>query len=120
MTAGDEAVNGVWDSSRFRALRFLVMEGPEPVTDYLRGVNGHLNELQSSGEGCSPCRKSTRCLIPPVYRKELLQLVKLAGPVVRSAYGFLLEHYAGPQNKPHFKLNISPSTLRYTDNPQLI
>ncbi|KAL3995897.1 nerve growth factor, beta [Sarotherodon galilaeus] len=60
------------------------MEGPEPVTDYLRGVNGHLNELQSSGEGCSPCRKSTRCLIPPVYRNELLQLVKLAGPVLIS------------------------------------
>lgn len=83
VTAGDEAVNGVWDPSRFRAFRFLVMEGPEPVTDYLRGVNGHLNELQSSGEGCSPCRKSTRCLIPPVYWNELLQLVKLAGPVVR-------------------------------------
>lgn len=84
VTAGDEAVNGVWDPSRFRAFRFLVMEGPEPVTDYLRGVNGHLNELQSSGEGCSPCRKSTRCLIPPVYWNELLQLVKLAGPVLIS------------------------------------
>lgn len=101
VTAGDEAVNGVWDPSRFRAFRFLVMEGPEPVTDYLRGVNGHLNELQSSGEGCSPCRKSTRCLISPVYWNELLQLVKLAGPVVRRIIE-ALKNYFFPTVKMKF------------------
>ncbi|XP_041641533.1 multidrug and toxin extrusion protein 1-like [Cheilinus undulatus] len=37
-----------------------------------------------SSPGCCSCLKSTRGLIPPVYRNELVQLFKLAGPVVIS------------------------------------
>ncbi|XP_036969968.1 multidrug and toxin extrusion protein 1-like [Acanthopagrus latus] len=40
--------------------------------------------VQGSVEGCGSCLERTRRLIPPEYRNELLQLLKLAGPVVIS------------------------------------
>ncbi|XP_041838392.1 multidrug and toxin extrusion protein 1-like [Melanotaenia boesemani] len=40
--------------------------------------------VQDSGEGWGSCLKRIRGLIPPEYRNELVQLFKLAGPVVIS------------------------------------
>ncbi|KAM7009206.1 multidrug and toxin extrusion protein 1-like [Tautogolabrus adspersus] len=42
------------------------------------------SSVQSSTEGYGSCLKRTRGFIPPVYRNELVQLFKLAGPVVIS------------------------------------
>lgn len=39
---------------------------------------------QGSAEGCCSCVRGRRCFIPQVYRDELVQLFKLAGPVVIS------------------------------------
>lgn len=39
------------------------------------------SSVHSSSEGS--CLRRMKGLIPPVYRNELLQLFKLAGPVVR-------------------------------------
>uniref|UniRef100_A0A3Q3EHS3 Multidrug and toxin extrusion protein n=1 Tax=Labrus bergylta TaxID=56723 RepID=A0A3Q3EHS3_9LABR len=42
------------------------------------------SSVQSSTEDYGSCLKRTRGFIPPVYRNELVQLFKLAGPVVIS------------------------------------
>ncbi|XP_034544773.1 multidrug and toxin extrusion protein 1-like isoform X2 [Notolabrus celidotus] len=42
------------------------------------------SSIQSSSEGCCSCLKRMKSLIPPVYRNELVQLFRLAGPVVIS------------------------------------
>lgn len=69
---------------------YSVMDGPDknPVK-YTEGVKEDskageaTSSVQGSGEGCGSCRERTRRLIPPEYRNELVQLLKLAGPVVR-------------------------------------
>lgn len=54
------------------------MDGPAPTATHTRGVKGLLTgEAASSGTG------SGEAFIPLHYREETVQLVKLAGPVVR-------------------------------------
>ncbi|XP_069023599.1 multidrug and toxin extrusion protein 1-like [Embiotoca jacksoni] len=63
--------------------------GKTPVK-YTEGVRGDLTagETDSRAQGCGgrwgSCTRSLRGFIPPDYRKELVQLFKLAGPVVIS------------------------------------
>ncbi|CAJ1053285.1 multidrug and toxin extrusion protein 1-like [Xyrichtys novacula] len=42
------------------------------------------SSVASSNEDCCPCLRRVKGVIPPLYRNELVQLVKLAGPVVVS------------------------------------
>nr|XP_046259032.1 multidrug and toxin extrusion protein 1-like isoform X2 [Scatophagus argus] len=59
--------------------------GKAPVK-YTDGVNGDSKaaEAASSGQDSVSCLGGVRCSLPPVYRNELVQLTKLAGPVVIS------------------------------------
>ncbi|XP_029295928.1 multidrug and toxin extrusion protein 1-like [Cottoperca gobio] len=56
---------------------------------YCEGVKedlkaGEAASVQSSGDGWGSCLRNIRVFIPPDYRHELVQLFKLAGPVVIS------------------------------------
>ncbi|XP_040000723.1 multidrug and toxin extrusion protein 1-like isoform X2 [Xiphias gladius] len=56
---------------------------PEEAKEYLKaGQAGP--RVQGSGNGCGACLKSMRGWVKPEYRHELVQLLKLAGPVVIS------------------------------------
>ncbi|KAM9363276.1 multidrug and toxin extrusion protein 1-like [Symphorus nematophorus] len=68
-----------------------VMDGSgKTVMKYTEGVKEDLKAAeeassgQGSGGGCGSCVKTMRGLIPPEYRNELKELVKLGGPVVIS------------------------------------
>ncbi|XP_035856231.1 multidrug and toxin extrusion protein 1-like isoform X1 [Sander lucioperca] len=57
---------------------------------YSEGVKEDLKEgkadasVQGAGDSRGSCLKNMRCFIPPDYRHELVQLFKLAGPVIIS------------------------------------
>ncbi|XP_039652245.1 multidrug and toxin extrusion protein 1-like [Perca fluviatilis] len=57
---------------------------------YSAGVEGDSKvgkaaaSVQGSGDSRGSCLKNMRCFIPPDYRHELVQLFKLAGPVIIS------------------------------------
>lgn len=52
---------------------------------YIEGVKEDLKTMEPvASDEDEGCRGSTRCLIPAIYRKELRELFKLAGPVVRA------------------------------------
>ncbi|XP_070783041.1 multidrug and toxin extrusion protein 1-like [Enoplosus armatus] len=57
------------------------MDGPAPPTEHTTGANGALTAVEAA-PSAQPER--TRRFIPPEYRNELVQLLKLAGPVVIS------------------------------------
>lgn len=56
---------------------------------YIEGVKEELKTMEpvasDEDESCCSCQGSTRRLIPAIYRKELRELFKLAGPVVRAS-----------------------------------
>lgn len=63
------------------------MDG-SPVTVYTEGLNGALIVCEAacckgSGGNDGACLKRIRSFVPLEYRTEMVQLVKLAGPVVR-------------------------------------
>lgn len=54
----------------------------EGVKEDLKAVEA-ASSAQNSAEGCGSCPGNMWRFIPPVYRTELVELFKLAGPVVR-------------------------------------
>ncbi|XP_068606733.1 multidrug and toxin extrusion protein 1-like [Brachionichthys hirsutus] len=64
----------------------MAAAGEEAVnhTEELRDVLEAAPAARGSGEGCGSCPGRMKRLIPEIYRKELVELVKLAGPVIIS------------------------------------
>ncbi|XP_038570314.1 multidrug and toxin extrusion protein 1-like [Micropterus salmoides] len=60
----------------------IAMKYTEGVKEDLKP--GDAPSVRGSGEGCDSCLKSMGDFIPPDYRNELVQLFKLAGPVIIS------------------------------------
>lgn len=54
----------------------------EGVKEDLKAVEA-ASSAQDSAEGCRSCPGNLWRFIPPIYRNELAELFKLAGPVVR-------------------------------------
>ncbi|XP_068606817.1 multidrug and toxin extrusion protein 1-like isoform X1 [Brachionichthys hirsutus] len=66
----------------------MAAAGEEAVnhTEELRDVLEAAPAARGSGEGCGSCPGRMKRLIPEIYRKELVELVKLAGPVILAQF----------------------------------
>lgn len=71
------------EEHRFRS----EMDGSSKATEAEKGElkSGDGASVEGSSGGCCSCLAPVVRLIPPVYRRELVELLKLALPVVRGA-----------------------------------